>query len=108
ARMLPEWPGEARLRRKSETALYRQNPDPATVIRTFGDTPPETSEGVILLARSHVALGKHEAARAIVSPLWRTEKLDPGREAAIIEEFGAILTTADHRARMERMLYAER
>ncbi len=108
AHELPDWPGKDALRRQGERALYREKPDPAVVIRGFENTPPETSEGVILLARSHLALSKREAAHAVLSPLWRTEKLAPGRELAIIKEFGEIITTADHRARMERMLYAER
>ena len=44
----------------------------------------------------------------MLSPFWRTEMLDAGEEAAIIKEFGGLIPTADHRLRMERMLYADR
>ena len=108
AHELPDWPGKDALRRQGERALYREKPDPAVVIRGFADTPPQTSEGVILLARSHIALGDRDAARAVLSPLWRTEKLAPRRELAIIKEFGELIPAADHRARMERMLYSDR
>lgn len=108
ARELPDWPGKDTLRRQGERALYRAKPEPASVIRSFAAAPPQTSEGLILLARSHLALGDRDAARAVLSPLWRTEKLEPRREVALIKEFGELIPAADHRARMERMLYSER
>ena len=61
-----------------------------------------------MLARAHLALDEVDAARAVLSPFWRTEKLEASDEAAIIKEFGKVLSVADHRFRMERMLYAER
>ena len=61
-----------------------------------------------MLARAHLALGHPEAARALLSSFWRTEKLEAADEAAIVKEFGKVLSVADHRFRMERMLYAER
>ena len=55
-----------------------------------------------------MALGEPDRARAVLSPFWRKEKLDPNDEAAIIKEFGGLIPVADHRFRMERMFYAER
>ena len=78
------------------------------MIEAFGDSEPQTAQGVKLLARAHLALGQRDAARAVLSPFWRTEKLEASDEAAIIKEFGDVLSSADHRFRMERMLYAER
>ena len=52
--------------------------------------------------------GNCRGARAVLSPFWRTEKLEAEDEAAIIKEFGALIPAADHRFRMERMLYADR
>ena len=45
-------------------------------MQAFGATKPQTAEGVIMLARALVALGQPERARALLSPFWRTEKLD--------------------------------
>lgn len=108
ADMLPGWPGALAMRKNSERAFLRENPDPLTVIEAFGATRPLTSEGVILLSRAHVATGNADAARAVLAPFWRTEKLDARREERIIREFGAVIPRAVHRFRMERMLYAER
>ena len=108
AAMLPNWPGMAALRRNSERALAREKPAPQIVINAFAGTAPLTKDGTVLLARSHVALGDAKGARAVLAPYWRSEKLEASDEQAIIREFGKILTTADHRARMEQMLYHER
>ena len=108
ALMLPDWPGMTRLRRNGERAFYRENPDAKRVISVFGDSRPQTLDGVILLARSHASLGRIADARAVLAPFWRTIKLEAPEEQRIIKEFSAILQAEDHRARMERMLYAER
>ncbi|MHA6645882.1 lytic transglycosylase domain-containing protein [Mesorhizobium sp. A623] len=108
ARMLPDWPDLSALRRNGELALYRENPDAQTVVQAFGGVQPQTFEGVVLLARAYVAQGNVKAAQTVLSPFWRTEKLEAKDEAAILTEFGAIIPTADHRFRMERMFYADR
>ncbi|MGB3644782.1 MAG: lytic transglycosylase domain-containing protein [Mesorhizobium sp.] len=108
ARMLPGWPGILSLRRNSERALARENPAPPVVIQAFGGSQPLTLEGTTLLARAYVATGNVKAAQTVLSPFWRTEKLDAGAETAIITEFGALIPSADHRERMERMFYADR
>jgi soluble lytic murein transglycosylase len=108
AQMLPGWPGMDALRRRSEMALLRASPSPRTVVQAFGTAQPQTAEGAIILARALVALGDRSRARAVLSPLWRREKLGTVYEAAIIREFGQLIPAADHRFRMERMLYTER
>ncbi|MCV3210396.1 lytic transglycosylase domain-containing protein [Mesorhizobium sp. YC-39] len=108
AKMLPAWPGTMALRENSERALYRENPAPQVVVQAFGGSQPRTPEGVVILARSYLALGNAKAARSVLSPFWRTEKLEARDEAAIVQEFGKLIPAADHRYRMERMFYADR
>jgi soluble lytic murein transglycosylase len=108
AKMLPNWPGTVALRKNSERALYRENPPPQTVAQAFNGSQPLTPEGVIILARSYVALGNAKAARSVLSPFWRTEKLEAKDEATIVKEFGTLIPAADHRFRMERMFYGDR
>lgn len=108
AQALPGWPGMEALRRNSERALFREAPDAKAVVQAFGNTPPQTIEGAIILARAHVLLGNRNSARAALSPLWRAQKLDARDEVAVIKEFGKLIPAADHRLRMERMLYADR
>ncbi|CCV12640.1 lytic transglycosylase domain-containing protein [Mesorhizobium sp. STM 4661] len=108
AKMLPTWPGTMALRENSERALYRENPAPQVAIQAFGGSQPRTFEGVVILARSYLALGNAKAARSVLSPFWRTEKLEAKDEADIIKEFGKLIPATDHRFRMERMFYADR
>lgn len=106
--LLPGWPGMATLRKNSERALARENPAADLVVKSFAGSRPQTAEGTIVLARAYVAKGDVKAAQAVLSPFWRTEKLEVKDETAIINEFGPIIPTADHRYRMERMFYANR
>lgn len=108
AQALPGWPGLATLRRNSERAMARENPGPNIVVSAFAGSEPQTIEGALLLARAQMALGNPKAALAVLQPYWRNEKLEPKDEAAVIKEFGSLIPAADHRIRMEKMLYADR
>jgi soluble lytic murein transglycosylase len=108
ARDLAGWPGVETFRRNGERALLRENTDPRSVIAAFKGTPPLTADGAIILARSLIATGDADAARTMLSAFWRTARLEAREEMAILSEFGALIPVADHRFRMERMLYAER
>lgn len=107
ARRLADWPGEDTLRRHAERALYREKPDAPAVFRAFGATEPKTLQGAKLLARAWLASGDAERAHTVLAPFWRNQRLDGADETALVKEFGALLTTADHRFRMEKMLYDE-
>ncbi|MDZ5696234.1 lytic transglycosylase domain-containing protein [Chelativorans sp. M5D2P16] len=106
--MLAGWPGMARLRANSERALYREKPPPGDVLAAFSEADPTTFEGTVALARAHVARGEVEAARDLLSPFWRTEKLEARNESTFLKEFGHLLPASVHRHRMERMLYEDR
>ncbi|WP_432284466.1 lytic transglycosylase domain-containing protein [Aminobacter sp. BA135] len=108
AQALPGWPGLATLRRNSERAMARETPGPNIVVSAFAGSEPQTIEGALLLARAQKELGNAKAALAVLQPFWRTEKLDARYEVAILKDFGSLIPAADHRIRMERMLYADR
>jgi soluble lytic murein transglycosylase len=108
AQALAHWPGAEALEANRERALYREKPDPQTVIRDFAGRAPATTLGTKLLARAYLATGDVDQARAVLSLFWRTQRLDASDETSIIKEFGALIPAADHRFRMERMLYGER
>lgn len=108
ARSLPGWPGLVTLRKNKERAMFRERPDAQTVIAAFQGSPPKTPEGAIMLARAYLAQGDPNKARAVIAPLWRSERLQADIETAILNEFGKLIPIADHRIRMERMLYFDR
>jgi soluble lytic murein transglycosylase len=107
SRDLADWPGQTILRTRFEQAVEREKPGAEAVIRAFGGREPVSFDGTLLLARSYIATGQKAAAAAILRPQWRTEPLDDAFEAAIRKEFSGVLSKADHKARMDRMLYEE-
>ncbi|MEZ5781946.1 MAG: lytic transglycosylase domain-containing protein [Rhizobiaceae bacterium] len=102
------WPGADTLQRNAEQALFAEQPAPQSVIEAFSDEEPVTVQGMIILARAYVSVGDHDRAKKLLGPFWRVTKLGPSDEVAILREFGDLIDKADHRFRMERMLYAER
>jgi soluble lytic murein transglycosylase len=105
---LQGWPGLGTLRASSERALYREDPSPAAVLQAFGGSAPETSEGTLILARALVAKGETRQAAIRLRSLWATKSLDVATETKVLGEFPALLTTVDHKRRMEMLLYRGR
>ncbi|MGI0523766.1 transglycosylase SLT domain-containing protein [Rhizobium giardinii] len=107
-RELKGWPGLGALRANSERALYRENPPAPDVLSAFGTTRPETADGTIILARALQAKGDTDAAAKMLRILWSKDALDKDTETRILAEFPSLLATADHKRRMEMLLYRGR
>ena len=105
---LPAWPNSASLQRNLERALWREGASGSAIRQAFAVSKPKTAEGMDLLATAHVLEGKPEAAQALLSPYWRTTKLDEWSERLILDKYADVLTADDHLVRMQSMLYAER
>ncbi len=108
AKELAGWPGMDTLKRNIERALYDEDAPPEAVIEALGSDQPQTFEGVVVLARAHLAQGDDGAALAVLAPFWRGERLEAREEAQILREFGNIIPARVHRARMEQMLHHDR
>lgn len=108
SRELADWPGQRLLRIRFEQALASQKPDPDEIVAAFGDARPVTDDGTLMLARAALAVGKKSKAAALIRRRWREERLKDEFEKKIRKEFSSLLTKADHKARMDRMLYSER
>ena len=105
---LADWPGQAILRDNMEEALFQENPSPNLVISEFGSRQPATADGTIILARAALTAGDKARAAALIRNFWFGERMDKATEDRIIAEFGDLLTKADHKRRMEFLLYKER
>ncbi|MCY6381467.1 lytic transglycosylase domain-containing protein [Hoeflea prorocentri] len=108
ASQLPNWPGLSVLRQNSERALAREGASAQQVIAAFGNTKPETLEGAVALTRALVATGQKSKAASIIAPHWRGKVLDRATEKLILKEFSGVLTKADHKRRMDMLLYRDR
>ncbi|WP_459459547.1 lytic transglycosylase domain-containing protein [Rhizobium sp. No.120] len=108
ARELVGWPGLGSLRANSERALYTENPATDQVLAAFGNSQPETVEGTIILSRALMARGATAQAGKLIRKIWRKEPLDKSFEDKILAEFPNLLSPADHKARMDYLLYRDR
>ena len=108
SRELVGWPGLGGLRANSERALYTENPPADQVLAAFGNTQPETPEGSVILSRALVSRGASAQAAKLIRKIWRDEALDKPFEDKILAEFSPLLTPADHKARMDYLLYRDR
>ena len=107
AARLSDWPGQSLLRLRYEQALAREKPPAAVVAKDLGGQAPISSDGTLLLAQAYLDLGRKNDAAALIRPYWRTGKFGDDVEATIRKDFGNLLTSADHKARMDRLLYDE-
>jgi soluble lytic murein transglycosylase len=105
---LADWPGHSLLQIRFEQALMREKPGAKAVIAALGGRQPVSDDGMLLLARSYMAVGRKSDAAKLIAPFWRDENCSDSFEATIRKEFASVLTSADHKARMDRLLYAER
>lgn len=101
----PYWPTQSTLRRKAEAVLYAEKRSPAVVRNFFGDQVPLTGPGKIALARALAASGDRQMVAALVRDAYRTDDLSDSSEAALLSEFGPLITRADHKARADKFSY---
>ena len=104
---LKNWPGQTLLQTRYEQALVREKPPSTTVIRVMSARTPVTEGGAMLLTRSYLEVGEKREAAKVISTFWRNERFEAESEARIRKEFGSLLTVADYKARMDRLLYEE-
>ena len=107
-RPIPDWPdaaGSARSRRPRSIRDMRRPPRSTPL---FAADPPQTPPGVLASPAPRCAEGRAKEGEAVVRALWRDHDLDAWTEGAVLREFGALLTRADHKYRADRLLYAEK
>lgn len=103
----PGWPSVGMLRRRAEGQLWHEKRDPGTVFAFFSDRSPASAKGKFAAARALLAEGDRAQAREFVRDAWRNDPLSSDLETQVLESFGELLTRADHKARMDRRLYAQ-
>ena len=102
----PSWPNLAMFRRRAEAMLWVENVKPAQALSLFEGSPPQSGMGRLVLARALLAQGDKEAAGALVREAWRDDPLSADVEKQVLERYAEFLDRADHKARMEKRLFA--
>jgi soluble lytic murein transglycosylase len=107
SRANPEWPGLGWVRRRTEEAALAER-KPAGVLRPFfARERPVTVAGKLALALAFKADNLDADAAALIRDAWRNDSFGRETEARILDEFSDVLVQADHRFRMERLLFKE-
>ena len=103
----PSWPSLAMFRRRAEAMLWVENVKPAQALSFFDGSPPQSGMGRLVLARALLAQGDKEGASALVREVWRNDPLSADVEKQVLERHAELLSRADHKARMEKRLFAD-
>jgi soluble lytic murein transglycosylase len=103
----PSWPAIGLLRRRAEATLWSDRLDPAFVRTFFAKERPASPKGKFALARALLLLGDRAGAQAWVRDAWRNDNFAADLESQVLDVFGDLIPTADHKARMDMRLYAE-
>lgn len=101
----PDWPHVPLFRRRAENTLWNDKLDDATVRAFYAKQQPTMAKGRYVLARALLAQGNRTAAAALVRHAWRYQDASSDVEKTVLEMFGDMLTTADHRIRMDQRFY---
>ena len=103
----PGWPGIVQFRRKAEAALWQNPASDAQIRAFFSAQKPVSAKGKLAYARAALAQGDRALAQQLVRDAWRNDSFSADMEKRTLDAFGSLLTGGDHKARMDRRLYAE-
>jgi soluble lytic murein transglycosylase len=101
----PSWPSQTFLRRRLEAALWDDHRDDATILAWFENESPLSAKGKFSLAHALIGRGDRASAERLVRDAWRNDSMSEETENAALEQFGALLTPGDQKARMDLLLY---
>ena len=100
----PAWPDAGILNQRYEELLFSEGGATSRVKDEFKDHPPKYGIGYAALATAELAAGENEQAKAHAVQAWRDMTVPPNLEAPFLERFGKLLTNADHKWRLDRLL----
>jgi soluble lytic murein transglycosylase len=99
----PAWPEHLHLNQRAEEALFSVN-NAREIKSYFASREPQTGAGIAALASASLADGDVERAKAFASKAWRSFDMPSYLETRFLEQFKKLLTDADHKARLDRLL----
>ena len=101
----PDWPHQKTLRARVEVALYYNREDARTVLSVFAGSPPLSGPGKMALARAYLDTDNNKEAQRWIREAWINYTLSAGEERDVLATFGKLLSVADHKERLSRLLY---
>ena len=103
-RRYPDWPRLGAVRANAELRID-ETVDYTTRLRFFADRRPSTRQGRIRLAEAELAMGDQANGRELVRQSWVSDNFGVSEEQFFLQTFGHLLETADHEARLDRLLW---
>lgn len=100
----PMWPDRGTITQKLEETLFTQGGSSTEIKTYFEKRAPSSGVGLAALASAQLAEGNTDEARRLAAKAWRDEMLPASLEAGFLARFGALLTEADHKWRLDRLL----
>jgi soluble lytic murein transglycosylase len=100
----PAWPERALLTQRAEEALFDSAASPREVKAFFADIPPATGVGLAALAAALAAEKDEATAKALAVKAWVEYDIPAAREPAFLRKVGGLITEADHKRRLDRLL----
>jgi soluble lytic murein transglycosylase len=101
----PSWPSQTFLRRRIEAALWDDHREDSAVWSWFENESPVSAKGRFALAKVMIGRGDRANAERLAREAWRSDPMSEDTETAALDQFGALFTAGDHKARMDTMLY---
>jgi len=101
----PSWPSQTFLRRRLEAALWDDRREDAVAWSWFENESPVSAKGRFALAKAMLGRGDRANAERLVREAWRNDPMSEETENNALDQFGALLTPGDQKARMDTLLY---
>ena len=106
-RDLAGWPRETRRQVATEKAIETSGLDPARVIAWFQGAEPLSAQGAMALASAYTQTGDRQAAQDLIRRWWRNHTFEADVQRTMLARFGDLLTTDDHIARTESLMFGQ-
>lgn len=100
----PTWPDRTMLIQRMEDAIFTQGGTASSIRSYFKTSPPQTGGGMAALASAYLAEGNENEAKKLVARAWRETMIPASLETGFLERFGKLLTPADHKWRLDRLI----
>jgi soluble lytic murein transglycosylase len=100
----PEWPNRDLLTQRSEEYHFLAGGNAKDIKAFFADQEPRTAIGRAALASALMAEQDEASAAKLAAWAWRDGDIPTLLETGFIERFGKLLTEADHKYRLDRLL----
>jgi soluble lytic murein transglycosylase len=100
----PSWPDRTLLRRRAEEALLVADPKPAEIKNFFSGSEPVSGCGYAALASALAAQHEEARAKSLARKAWVEYDVPASIEPVLLKRIGPLLSEADHRRRLDRLL----